>query len=109
MILIILLILFVFGIGIGIYLLTKKDKKRVLEDERLLSIKTKLADTTRFIVYTECDYKGDEMEIVTEKGHQGVLSFPEPSIRSLIIPNGINIVAYSGPDKTGISEKEGGP
>lgn len=93
------------SVGGGFYFL-KQEEKKAKEEERLEEIEAQVEDSTKFVVYTQCDYKGDAIDISDD---QGVLEVSNPKIRSLIIPVGFKVDTYSLPDKGGVKISYGGP
>ena len=109
-IIVVLLILAVLGGG-GYYLF-KMEQAKSREEKRIADIEEKLKDTTKFHMYSECDYLGDELEISSEiKGQkmtQGSVGMGTP-FKSIIIPKGFTVDTYTKPDKGGIKISYSGP
>jgi hypothetical protein len=93
------------SVGGGFYFL-KQEEKKAKEEERLEEIEEQVEDSTKFTAYTQCDYKGDAIDISDD---QGVLEMSNPKIRGLIIPVGFKVDTYSLPDKGGVKISYGGP
>ena len=92
------------SVGGGFYFL-KQEEKKMKEEERLEEIEEQVEDSTKFVAYTQCDYKGDAIDISDD---QGVLEI-NSGIRGLIIPVGFKVDTYSKPDKGGVKISYGGP
>ena len=102
-IIVVLLIFAVLGGG-GYYLfITEQAKSR--EEERIADTEAKLKDTTKFSMYTECDYLGSETDVASKAG---TLSM-DPMAKSMIIPKGFTVDTYTKPDKGGIKISYSGP
>ena len=110
-IIVVLLIFAVLGGG-GYYLfITEQAKSR--EEKRIADTEAKLKDTTKFSMYSECDYLGYEadVDINVEEGNPskaGTLSM-DPMAKSMIIPKGFTVDTYTKPDKGGIKISYSGP
>lgn len=88
------------SVGGGFYFLKQEKEK-----ERLEEIEKQVEDSTKFVAYTQCDYKGDAIDISDD---QGILEI-NSGIRGLIIPVGFKVDTYSKPDKDGVKISYGGP
>jgi hypothetical protein len=95
------------SVGGGFYFL-KQEEKKAKEEERLEEIEAQVEDSTKFVVYTQCDYKGDPFQMGHD-GEGGVIESHNPKIRGLIIPVGFKVDTYSLPDKGGVKISYGGP
>lgn len=95
------------SVGTGIYF-AREEKKRSDEEKRIEEIEKQIEDTSKFIAYTECDYKGDPLEMGKE-GEEGIFNVKQPSIKGLIIPAGFTVDTYSREDKQGVELTYKGP
>jgi short-subunit dehydrogenase len=88
------------SVGTGIYF--------AREEKRIEEIEKQIEDTSKFIAYTECDYKSDPLEMGKE-GEEGIFNVKQPSIKGLIIPAGFTVDTYSREDKQGVKLTYKGP
>ena len=109
-IIVVIIILAILGGG-GFYLF-KLEQAKSRKEKRIADIEEKVKDTTKFRMYSECDYLGDELEISSEiKGQimtDGVVGLATP-IKSMIIPKGFTVDTYTKPNKGGIKISYKGP
>jgi hypothetical protein len=93
----------------GIHLLREEDKK-AKEEERIADIEKQAEDSTKFVFYTECDYKGTPYETGNEGDvDKGTIEVSNPTLKSLIVPVGFTVDTYSKPGKTGVKMSFKGP
>ena len=108
-IIIVFIILIVLGVG-GFYLF-KMEQERAAEEKRIADVEAKLKDTSKFITYSECDYKGDDYGHGPLEGFSagsGALEL-SPPVKSIIIPKGFTVDTYTKPEKGGVKISYSGP
>ena len=104
----VLIVLVVLGGG-GFYLF-KMEQARAAEEKRIADIEAKLKDTN-IMMYSECDYKGDDYEhgpLEDFSAGSGTLEMSPPA-KSMIIPEGYTVDTYTKPDKGGVKISYSGP
>jgi hypothetical protein len=106
-IIIVLIILIVLGVG-GFYLF-KMEQERAAEEKRIADVEAKLEDTSKFITYSECDYKGNDYEHSLLEGHDSGILQLKPPVKSIIIPKGLTVDTYTKPEKGGVKISYSGP